>query len=410
MRFATATVAAAALAASVSAQEPSYCKLNNRQPLHYNIPGRSSEIKSFQVIRPPLTAEQAEKCAPENYPECTAIYEIHLTPEFTSGPPNCNDIGMLPPHGRDQRVCADPKRNGLSPVESKFWEDPTQWEPKDRNRRNVLVDFSKHPFPDNSIKQSVAAGANAHTALMEETKNCFQSNGDWRDINDDNKAGSRNQYRDQTKDRSGGTNRQCAFPLGYMQDTIMKHKAVCVSIFGAEGRWVEIMAESAAGSNGGSFCVSDWGPEGEEQACTQGGDLYECREAGRSQATTRMDGTKWESNWRWSDRKDWAKTQHQMRVKFQAFDNIDDAQMEFNWRIVASKLAEGTTGQSGEEKDAEDWCQFRDPSQYPQEQLMGAYAKNFNGNPVFDVQTSSASRLAPALALAAAVAAAVLAF
>ena len=52
---------------------------------------------------------------------------------------------------------------------------------------------------------------------------------------------------------------------------------------GHAGRWVEIMASSRTGSDGGSFCVSDWGPEGEEQACTKEGDLYECREAGRSQ-------------------------------------------------------------------------------------------------------------------------------
>lgn len=140
------------------------------------------------------------------------------------------------------------------------------------------------------------------------------------------------------------------------------------------------MAASSSGSNGGSFCVSDWGPEGNEQACTKEGDLYECREAGRSQSGL---------------------GEHEMRLKFQAFDNIDDAHIEMYWRITASKLPEGTTGEEGEEKDAEDWCQFRDAADFPLS-LMGAYPKNFNGNPVFDVRPSSGSRLAPAAALIAA--------
>ena len=61
-----------------------------------------------------------------------------------------------------------------------------------------------------------------------------------------------------------------------------------------------------------------------------------------------------------------------MKIKFVAQDNTDDANMEIYWRIVASKLPEGKTGVANEEKDAEDWCQFRDSSDYPMS-LMGAY-------------------------------------
>jgi len=342
-------------------REPTFCEQAS-EPYLYVHPYGDSTIDTFRVIRPPLTTEQSNLCSPANSPECSVIYEVTLTPEYTTGPPNCNDLGMLPPHGRNQEICADPTKNQLEETESKYWENNA--------RKSKLGDYTNHPFPNDPIKQSVAAGANAHTSLMEETANCFKMDSKWLATTDDN-TNKRNEDRP-----NGELNRQCAFPLGFASDTILKNKAVCVKVKGAEGRWVEIMAASAGGSSGGSFCASDWGAEGEEQACTKEGDLYECREAGRSQS---------------------GGSEHEMRVKFQAFDNIDDAHLGINWRIVASKLPEGSTGVPGEEKDAEDWCQFRDAADYPMS-LMGAYPKNFKGNPVFDIKRSSGAGLVPAAA------------
>jgi hypothetical protein len=36
--------------------------------------------------------------------ECSASYTLSLDRKWVTGMP-CNDISMLPPHGRDQRVC-----------------------------------------------------------------------------------------------------------------------------------------------------------------------------------------------------------------------------------------------------------------------------------------------------------------
>lgn len=342
--------------------QPDYCKTDDERRLRYGgMLKRNKELETFAVQRPPMSPEQASLCT--NHPECTAMYRITLSPTYTSGAPNCNDLGMLPPHGRNQTDCKTENDvannliyNGLTEKEVKFWE-----------KVGGLENYHKHPFPNNGIKQSVAKGANAETALMEESSNCFDARGhrDWGGI-----WGSSGQ--------APAPNDNCAFPLGFMSDTIVKNKAICVTVEGAEGRWVEIMASSRTGSDGGSFCVSDWGPEGEEQACTKEGDLYECREAGRSQS---------------------GNAKHEMKVKFQAFDNIDDAQMEIYWRIVASKLPEGTTGDNDNtEKDAEDWCQYRDAADFPMS-LMGAYPLEFGGNPVFDIDTSSANRLVPGAAM-----------
>ena len=81
-----------------------------------------------------------------------------------------------------------------------------------------------------------------------------------------------------------------------------------------------------------------------------------------------------------------------MKIHFVAQDNTDDANIQIYWRIVASKLPAGKTGVAGEEKDAEDWCQFRDSADYPLS-LLGAYPMGFEGNPVFEVGSSGADQL-----------------
>jgi hypothetical protein len=263
-----------------------------------------------------MDPEVVRLCA--DHPECTAIYEVDLSDTFTTGPPNCNDMGMLPPHGRNQNECK-------------------QIEPELFGNNRNLKDFRSHPFPLDDVKQNVAKAANAVTSLMEESSECWDE-------------------------------QDCAFPLGFATDTILKGKSVCIEVKGANDKWVEIMASSRKGSAGGSFCAKDWDGEGQDEACTKEGDLYECRESGNTQFGDSM------------------------KIHFSAQDNTDDANIQIYWRIVASKLPAGRTGVAGEEKDAEDWCQFRDSADYPMS-LLGAYPMGFDGRPVFEVEQSGAGRV-----------------
>lgn len=293
-------------------KEPKECSME--EVIRYQ-----GENTGMKVLRSPMGADRSNLCAAS--PECTAIYEVTLQQKFSSGPPNCNDIGMLPAHGRDMRECEK--------IAPKLYS------------ANSQKDFTSHPFPDDVVKQNSAARKNSHTALEEETKEC------WKDDH-------------------------CAFPLGFMSDAILKSKAVCVRVKGVQDKWVEIMASSRQGSDGGSFCVKDWGKES-EQACTKEGDLYQCRESGNANFGT--------NNF-----------EDEMRIMFFAQDNIDDAHMNIHWRIAASNLPKI----NNEEKDAEDWCQYRDASDYPLS-LAGAYPFGFDGNPVFDKAEDSASTVTSCL-------------
>jgi hypothetical protein len=265
-------------------------------------------------VRKSIDSATASLC--DEHPECSSWYEVRLNKDFTSGPPNCNDMGMLPPHGRNQREC-------------------TRIEPELFTSIRGLNDYVAHPFPEDRVKQNVAVKANAVTAIFEDTTDCTE-------------------------------NEKCAFPLGYMTDHILKGKSVCLEVFNADDKWVEIMAASRMGSSGGSYCVADWDSEGEDTACTKEGDLYQCRESGNTQFGDSM------------------------KLRFFAQDNIDDANIEFYFRIAASRLPPGKTGVEGEEKDAEDWCQFRDSADYPMS-LMNPYPNGFDGLPVFQQRKSAAS-------------------
>jgi len=317
--------------------EPAACKKQDRVIKYL---GRDTGL---WTVRKPMPIPEHSSLCFEN-PECTAIYKVKLSTKMTTGPPNCNDMGMLPPHGRDQTVCAQREQAIFAPV------------------RNDLRDFRNHPYPDVAFKQNAARQNNEVTALREESTNCWNNN-------------------------------NCAFPLGFASDIMHKNKAVCVIVEGdgrdkVGTRWVEIMASAQKGSGGGSFCVRDWNPDGtidtdqQDEACTKEGDLYECRESGNN-----MFG-------------------EHMMVKFFAQDNTDDAHIEFNWRIVASKLPEDA--ETKEEKDAEDWCQFRDSADYPLS-LMDPFPGDFAGRPVFEVDDSGAQTHGSTLGVvAAAICAAVL--
>lgn len=278
----------------------------------------------------------------DEHPECTAIYHVKLDDKFTTGPNNCNDRAMLPPHGRNQLQCKECRENVPADIEGVncgVGNDPRMWGTS--SEKHGWMDYSDHPYPEDELKQSNAVAKNAHVSLTEASEDCY--------------AGT-----------SGNAN--CAFPLGFMTDRIVKHGAVCVKVENVKNSWLEIMATSSAGSDGGSFCVSDWG-EGEDVACTKEGDLAECRESGNLQIGS--------------------KTQDTVQVKFFAQDNFDDANIDFQWRIAASKVrssnsdAQKTDPENiDQSKDAEDWCQFRDGADFPQS-LMKPYPVNYVPPDVF---------------------------
>lgn len=293
-----------------------------------------------RAIRKPVSAEVARLCSSDD--DCTAIYRVDLSSRFTTGPPNCNDIGMLPPHGKDQTECRtnpDGTANALFP------------------QSVPLTDYTDHPFKNDGVKQSVAASKNAVTAITEETTDCF-SNG----------------------------NRNCAFPLGFYADTILKNKKICVQVRNVQDKWVEIMAASRAGSDA-SFCVRDRLKDDAangDKGCTQAGDLVDIRESGQSRGTDNM------------------------YVEFFTEDNFDDANIDFHWRIAASMI-ENRDPSSNQDPDAEDWSQHRDGADYPLS-LMKPYPEGYDGEAVFEVQSPSSGSYSSPTLLVVLVAAIVAAF
>jgi len=325
-----------------SCMQPEACTVSGNPYIYYG-----NTQTGVRVSRSPVSAAVAELCDADT--ECSAIYTVELSKEFTTGQ-TCNDIAMLPPHGVDQTRCSAEELEAEIEVEGQMWRGVT------------LRNYINHPFPNDGIKQSLAVAQGSVTALTESSVKCKLGSGN---VNDGNE--------------------NCAFPLGYKSDTIVKHLGICVSVVNAQDKWVEIMASSMEGSSGGSFCVRDRAPDANqdgETGCTVSGDLIDIRESGnRPQAGTV------------------AGANDKMSVIFYAQDNTDDAAIDFQWRIAASYIrpTNREPNQAGEEKDAEDWSMSRDGAGYPMS-LMSPYPANYNGTPVFETSTgSSASWAAPVL-------------
>lgn len=313
--------------------EPAACKEDNTKVLKY----LNNDINVI-ASRTPISPETASLCSTD--PDCTAIYRLTLEEKFTTG--QCNsygaDIGAVPPHGSNQVPCAEIMPGTFAKV------------------KDELRDYTKHPYPDDAVRQRAATSKGGNTALFEDSDRCWVNN-------------------------------MCAYPKGFLSDSIHKNKNVCIYVSGAADRWVEIMAASKDGSNGGSFCVEDWKRTDSEQAdraCTKEGDLYECRESGNTQFGDSM------------------------KIKFFAADNYDDGNIQFYWRVVASKLPAGGTGIEGEEKDAEDWCQAsRDGADYPSS-MMNPYPDGYDAPRVMDKVEDAAAMTLPTVITMVAVVAAVL--
>lgn len=292
-------------------QQPSECSSGS----YVMYEGQRTGVRA---TRKPIAPEVARLCDANE--DCTAIYQVYLSSRWTTGPPNCNDIAMLPPHGVDQTECT--------------------------NLGGGLRNYTNHPFQNDPVRQSNAKAQNAVTALTQETTRCFED--------------------DQNR------NNNCAFPLGYYSDTIKKNKKICVQIFNVQDKWVEIMAASKGGSDA-SFCVRDRLKDdamGGDKGCTKAGDLVDIRESGQSPGTDNM------------------------FVEFYTEDNFDDASIDFHWRIAASMVTSSDPS-STEDKDAEDWSQYRDGADYPMS-LMNPYPEGYDGEPVFDqVLGGSASFTSP---------------
>jgi hypothetical protein len=160
------------------------------------------------------------------HPECSAIYTVTLDEQYTT---QGNDIGMLPPHGIDNRF------------------------PKSSGGTYPGKDYTNEPFANDPVKQAAARAKFSVTALTELTGRCS------------------------TED---------AYPLGFKSDTIRAYHAVCVSVRNVHDRWLEIMAASYEQDN--SICVEDWDrtPRTQTEAdsppqisCGQQ-NIYTCRESG----------------------------------------------------------------------------------------------------------------------------------
>lgn len=287
------------------------------------------ETTGLRATRKPIAPEVARLCDTDE--DCSAMYVVDLMPRWTTGPPNCNDMAMLPPHGVNQSECKDIKpelfgdnvRRGNRTAGIDGWH---------RNRA-PLQDYIGHPFKNDGVKQSVAASKNSVTAITEDTEDCFESN------------------------------QNCAFPLGFWSDTIRKGLKVCVKVTNARDKWIEIMAASKSGSDA-SFCVRDRNKDPNvdgDKGCTKAGDLIDTRESGQSIGTD------------------------DMFIEFFTEDNFDDANIDFQWRVAASML---TNIDPKKDKDGEDWAQYRDGADYPMS-LMKPYPEGYEGDAVFETDSDS---------------------
>jgi len=292
------------------------------------------ETTGLRATRKPIAPEVARLCDTDN--DCSAMYVVDLMPRWTTGPPNCNDMAMLPPHGVNQSECKEIKPELFKDSVRRGGGGISGW----HANRNDLQDYIGHPFKNDGVKQSVAASKNSVTAITEDTEDCFESN------------------------------QNCAFPLGFWSDTIRKGFKVCVKVTNAMDKWIEIMAASKSGSDA-SFCVRDRNKDENvdgDKGCTKAGDLVDIRESGQSIGTD------------------------DMFIEFFTEDNFDDANIDFQWRVAASML---TNIDPTKDKDGEDWAQYRDGADYPMS-LMKPYPEGYEGDAVFETDSaSSASWVSP---------------
>lgn len=313
---------------SNSCREPDDCTLNKNVISSHD--GRDFNTPMY-VQRKPISAEVARLCNTE--PMCTARYIVTLSRQFTSGGPNCNDYGMLPPHGVDQTECIY-KDNTSTSTENR----------RDDWYRQGLKNYVGYPYPNDGVKQSIATSKNLVTALTTDTEDCY-------------------------------SNVNCAFPYGYYADTIKAKHSICVEIRNAGGKWVEIMA-AAKGGKSSSFCVVDADAESDnaDKSCTKAGDLVDHRESGVDAGES-------------------------IHIRFHTEDNYDDANIDFHWRVSASYEPSTNGADPSQEKDAEDWSQFRDGAQFPMA-LMPAYPIGYVEPAVFgEATTDAASTTSPVFAL-----------
>lgn len=272
------------------------------------------------VLRHPLPPAVARLCDVDT--ECSAKYSLSLTGKFVSGE-MCNDFGALPPHGVDQTPCTEV--------------DP------DKYKDTEMKDYTGYPFKDDGVKQSLAREQRSVTALTESGDDCTSKHG-------------------------SGTNSQCAFPLGFKSDIILKDLGVCIDIQGVHDKWIEIMAQSKEGSNGGSFCALHRDSQiASETGCTVNGDLIVRMESGVSDTDT------------------------DLRLMFAAQDNKDDSEIGILWRIVSSHIKSANEDEPDEDKDAEDWTLYRSGGDYPAA-LVDVTPENYKPDPVYtEASTSGAS-------------------
>lgn len=197
---------------------------------------------------------------------------------------------------------------------------------------SIGADYTNFPFPNNPSKQSYAKSIFSLTALTEPQ----------------------------------GT------PLGFKLDTLRMHYSVCIRFFNVGSRWIELMAQSPQPDR--KLCATDWRPDvgGRPnladnpflQSCGQG-HLYSCRPSPNSMKNGVVQDT--------------------FALRFYC-ENCDDEQVSFYWRVVASQTPPAANGQ---QKDSEEWCLWRQGSDYPSS-LLQPYPQDYVPPPVFEASLSSA--------------------
>ena len=229
-------------------------------------------VQSLRRVTPALTVG----CA---YPQCTRIYRVTLNKEYTV---QCNDYGMLPPHGSVVVFFfffffKSKYPTGfyffsffffffLNQIDERTGCQNNEWY-STLAAQGKLKDWRNEPYKNVPEKQAAARARSSVTALTEEA----------------------------------GTGKATdAFPQGFHMDTLHEYYGVCLEIIGASDttvpdRWLEIMGQAVQQDR--SFCVKDWDNPNLQDSPIQeacgGGELYQCRNAGVRAAGDRLKVCGW---------------------------------------------------------------------------------------------------------------------
>lgn len=302
--------------------------------------GIDSNGAGVKIIRAPKFDHEVRMFDQDR--ECSAIYEVELDPVWTT---QGNDIGMLPPHGKNMAEVLEGNVN--------FKDKIAQLQAK----ATWAKDWTKYPYPNDATKQAQAAAQYKPTALSEPR----------------------------------------ATPLGFKQDVMRYGHEICIRVKNVGRRWVEIMAQSSLPDQ--QICVSDWKKEhlGEnpvQETCGNGA-LVMCRDSALEYPDTRDTSGRPSSS-----SPDQLLAGEDMTLKLFCKDSCDFDDMEIFWRITASNEEPkcqrfDNAGKCVEytQPDAENWCMMREGDDFPSS-LLQPYPENYVPPPVFELRSAGSAVVA----------------